>query len=105
MTVELILGIVLVVALVILILLAVRQERLETAAMEETHQKIKAGIQTTPTPEVAEVAEKVMEEAVAPAPVVVEAVVETPKVEEVVVAEVKPKKKRKYKKKSPQTNK
>ena len=111
MTAELILGIVLVVALVILILLAVRQEKLETAAMEEMHQKIKAGLPTVKTQETVEVvvaAEKVMEEAVAPAPVetpvVVEAVVETPKVEEV-VAEVKPKKKRKYKKKNPQSNK
>ena len=102
-----ILGIGLGVALVILILLAARQEKLETAAMEEMHQKIKAGMPTVKTPEVVEVvaaAEKVVEEAVAPAPVVVEVVVEAPKVEEV-VAEVKPKKKRKYKKKSPQTNK
>jgi hypothetical protein len=108
MTAELILGIVLVAALVVLILLAARQEKLEATAMEETHQKIKAGLQTTPAPtpvpEVVVAAEKVMEEAVAPAPVVAEAVVEAPKVEEV-VAEVKPKKKRKYKKKSPQTNK
>ena len=111
MTAELILGIVLVTALVILILLAARQEKLEATAMEEIHQKTKAGTLTTEIPEVVVAAEKVMEEAVAPAPVEVtvvetlveaEAVVEAPKEE---VAEVKPKKKRKYKKKNPQTNK
>ena len=112
MTIELALGIVLAVALVVLILLAARQEKMENQMMEETHQKIKAGIhQTTPpTTPVIQAAEKVMEEAVAPAPVVVEetpvvaeAVVEAPKVEEEVV--VKPKKKRKYKPRNPQNKK
>jgi hypothetical protein len=112
MTIELALGIVLAVALVVLILLAARQEKMENQMMEETHQKIKVGLHPTPTP-VEKAAEKVMEEAVAPAPVVVEetpvvvevveVVAEAPKVEAEVV--VKPKKKRKYKPRNPQNKK
>jgi hypothetical protein len=109
MTAELILGIVLVVALVILILLAARQEKLEAATMEEIHQKIKVGQHPTL---VVEAAEKVMEEAVATTPVVetvvvpvVEVVAEAPVVAEVVPPVVKPKKKRKYKPRNPQNKK
>jgi hypothetical protein len=112
MTIELALGIVLASALVILVLLAARQEKVDNQMVEETHQKIKAGLQETPTP-VEKAAEKVLEEAVAPAPVVVEetpvvvevveVAVEAPKVEEEVV--VKPKKKRKYKPRNPQNKK
>jgi hypothetical protein len=117
MTIELALGIVLAVALVVLILLANRQEKMENQMMEETHQKIKVGLHPTPTEvPVEKAAEMVMEEAVAPAPVpapvvveetpvVVETaeVVEAPKVVEEVV--VKPKKKRKYKPRNPQNKK
>jgi hypothetical protein len=113
MTIELALGIVLAVALVVLILLANRQEKMENQMMEETHQKIKVGLHPTPTEvPVEKAAEMVMEEAVAPAPVVVEEtpvvveaaeVVEAPKVVEEVV--VKPKKKRKYKPRNPQNKK
>jgi DNA replicative helicase MCM subunit Mcm2 (Cdc46/Mcm family) len=114
MTIELALGIVLAVALVVLILLANRQEKMENQMMEETHQKIKVGLHPTPTEvPVEKAAEMVMEEAVAPAPVVVEetpvvvevveAVVEAPKVVEEAV--VKPKKKRKYKPRNPQNKK
>jgi hypothetical protein len=116
MTIELALGIVLAVALVVLILLANRQEKMENQMMEETHQKIKVGLHPTPTEvPVEKAAEMVMEEAVAPAPApvvveetpvvveVVEAVVEAPKVVEEVV--VKPKKKRKYKPRNPQNKK
>jgi hypothetical protein len=114
MTIELALGIVLAVALVVLILLANRQEKMENQMMEETHQKIKVGLHPTPTEvPVEKAAEMVMEEAVAPAPVVVEetpvvvevveTVVEAPKVVEEVA--VKPKKKRKYKPRNPQNKK
>jgi hypothetical protein len=114
MTIELALGIVLAVALVVLILLANRQEKMENQMMEETHQKIKVGLHPTPTEvPVEKAAEMVMEEAVAPvpvpAPVVVEEtpvvveVVEAPKVVEEAV--VKPKKKRKYKPRNPQNKK
>jgi hypothetical protein len=113
MTIELILGIVLAVALVVLALLAARQEKVDNQMVEETPQRPQElQVETLQTP-IQEAAEKVMEEAVAPAPVVVEetpvvvevveAVVEAPKVVEEVV--VKPKKKRKYKPRNPQNKK
>jgi zona occludens toxin (predicted ATPase) len=115
MTIELALGIVLAVALVVLALLAARQEKVDNQMVEETPQRPQElQVETLQTP-IQEAAEKVMEEAVAPAPApvvveetpvvveVVEVVAEAPKVVEEVV--VKPKKKRKYKPRNPQNKK
>jgi hypothetical protein len=108
MTIELTLGIVLAVALVVLVILAARQEKTDNQTVEATPQKPQAV-----TNLVVEAAEMVMQEAVVTTPTVeavvapvVEVVAEAPVVAEVAQeVVVKPKKKRKYKPRNPQNKK